>query len=65
MRTREGVSPIYVSPGHRVSFEAALNLTLSVSDGRRIPRPTRDADRFASETKRKLLRSTIRKMNPL
>ena len=59
VRTRDGVSPIYVSPGHRVSFESALNLTLSVSDGRRIPRPTRDADRFASETKRKLLRAQL------
>ncbi len=55
VRTRDNVSPIYVSPGHRVSFPSALELTLSVTDGGRIPRPTRDADRLARETKRKLL----------
>ena len=59
VRTRNGVRPIYVSPGHRVGFESALKLTLSVVDGRRIPRPIRDADRFASETKRQLLLSQL------
>jgi deoxyribonuclease V len=55
LRTRTGVRPIYVSPGHRVSFATAIRLTLSVSDGYRIPRPTRDADHFAGETKKKLI----------
>jgi deoxyribonuclease V len=59
VRTRDSISPIYVSPGHRVGFESALKLTLSVTDGRRIPRPTRDADNFASETKRELLLSQL------
>jgi len=57
VRTRQGVRPVYVSPGNRVSLESALRLTLSVSDGFRIPRPTRDADRFVSEMKRNLLAS--------
>jgi deoxyribonuclease V len=56
LRTRQNVRPIYVSQGHRVSLETAIQLTLAVSDGFRIPRPTRDADHFAGETKRKLLR---------
>lgn len=55
LRTRNGVNPIYLSQGHRVSLASAIRLTLSVTDGRRIPRPTRDADRFAAETKRQLL----------
>jgi len=55
LRTRTGVNPVFVSQGNRVSLETAIRLTLAVSDGYRIPRPTRDADRFASETKRKLL----------
>jgi deoxyribonuclease V len=55
VRTRTGVRPVYVSQGHRVSLETAIRLTLAVSDGFRIPRPTRDADQFASEIKRKLL----------
>jgi deoxyribonuclease V len=55
LRTRTGVNPVFVSQGDRVSLETAIRLTLAVSDGYRIPRPTRDADRFAGETKRKLL----------
>jgi deoxyribonuclease V len=55
LRTRDGVQPIYVSQGHRVSLESAVRFTLQVCSGYRIPRPTRDADHFAGETKRKLL----------
>jgi deoxyribonuclease V len=54
VRTREGVRPMYVSQGHRVSLETAVGMTLRVTDGFRIPRPTREADHFASEVKRKL-----------
>jgi len=38
-----------------VSLESAVRFTLQVCDGYRIPRPTRDADHFASEIKGKLL----------
>jgi deoxyribonuclease V len=55
LRTRTGVRPIYISQGHRVSLESAIQLTLMVTNGFRIPRPTRDADHFAGEIKRKLL----------
>jgi deoxyribonuclease V len=55
VRTRAGVQPIYVSPGHRISLPSAIHWTLRVSDGLRIPRPTRDADRLAAETKRAFL----------
>jgi deoxyribonuclease V len=59
VRTRGGVRPVYVSQGHRVSLETAIRLTQAVADGFRIPRPTRDADHFASETKRKLLADAV------
>jgi deoxyribonuclease V len=59
VRTRRGVRPVYVSQGHRISLESAIRSTLEVSDGFRIPRPTRDADHFASEIKRKLLRGQL------
>jgi deoxyribonuclease V len=55
LRTRAGVKPIYVSQGHRVSLETAIRFTLTVTDGYRIPCPTRDADHFAGETKRNIL----------
>lgn len=56
LRTRDGVRPIYVSQGHRVSLETAIQMTLAVTDGYRIPRPTRDADHCANEIKRKTSR---------
>ena len=52
VRTREGARPVYVSQGHRVSLETAIQLTLHVSDGYRIPRPTREADHYVSALKR-------------
>lgn len=52
LRTRTSVKPIYVSVGHRVSLEHAIELVLAVSDGYRIPRPTRDADHFVGAVKR-------------
>jgi deoxyribonuclease V len=55
VRTRDGVKPVYVSQGNRVSLGTAIRLTLEVSDGFRIPRPTREADHFAGAVKRKLL----------
>ena len=55
VRTRTGVKPIYVSQGHRVSLKTAIRLTLAVNDGYRIPRPTRDADHYAGQIKRKVL----------
>jgi len=57
VRTRDGVKPVYVSQGHRVSLESAIRLTLAVSDGLRIPRPARAADQFVSEVKRKVIRN--------
>jgi len=55
LRTRDGVRPVYISSGHRISLETAIRFTLAVCDGYRIPRPTRSADLYASEIKRKLL----------
>ncbi len=52
LRTREGVKPIYVSPGHRISLARAIEWTQAVSDGYRIPRPTREADHFVEAVKR-------------
>ena len=52
VRTREGTKPIYVSQGHRVSLGRAIELVLAVCDGYRIPRPTREADRWVEQIKR-------------
>jgi deoxyribonuclease V len=52
VRTATGVKPVYVSQGHRVSLARAVELTLAVADGYRIPRPTRDADHFVGALRR-------------
>lgn len=51
LRTRQGVRPVFVSQGHRISLRRAVELTLAVSDGYRIPKPTRDADRWVATAK--------------
>ena len=56
LRTRDGVKLVYVSQGHRVSLESAIRLTIAVTDGVRIPRPTRMADRLVGEVKRALIK---------
>jgi len=51
LRTRVGTKPIYISVGHRVSLESAVKFALAVTDGLRVPRPTREADRFVAKVK--------------
>jgi deoxyribonuclease V len=44
-RAADGTRPVYVSAGHRVDLASALRLTRLVCDGRRLPKPIREADR--------------------
>jgi deoxyribonuclease V len=48
LRTRAGVRPLYVSPGHRVSLATALALVLAATPRYRLPVTTRLAHRLAS-----------------
>jgi len=59
LRTRTDCNPMYISAGHRVSLKTALQLTLSVCDGTRVPRPTREADRYVSRIKRETTRDEV------
>lgn len=52
LRTRKGVRPVFISIGHRVNLEAAVELALACTDGTRIPKPTREADHFVEQLKR-------------
>src|SRR3990172_4894075 len=52
VRTRVGVQPIFVSIGHRVDLQSAIELALACTDGYRIPKPTREADHFVGQLKR-------------
>ena len=46
VRTRDRVKPVYVSVGHRLSVESAVEVVLACSIGYRLPEPTRLADKL-------------------
>jgi deoxyribonuclease V len=48
LRTRSGVSPLYISSGHRVSLETAIHYVLACTTRYRLPETTRWAHRLAS-----------------
>jgi deoxyribonuclease V len=48
------VNPLYVSPGHRVSAETAVDLVAAMCAGYKLPEPTRLADAHADRVKRRL-----------
>lgn len=52
VRTRAGVRPVYVSPGHRVSLEKAIEVVLKTVRGYRLPEPLRRAHLLAAQAKR-------------
>ena len=47
VRTRDGVSPLYVSVGHRIGLERAVELVLATVTRYRLPEPTRVADKLS------------------
>ena len=51
VRTREAVKPVYVSIGHRVSLDAAVEITLACATHYRLPEPTRLADKLVAREK--------------
>ncbi|WP_253444426.1 deoxyribonuclease V [Halomonas sp. Y3] len=48
LRSRVGVKPLFVSPGHRVSLATALRWVVGCLGRTKLPEPTRLADRLAS-----------------
>jgi deoxyribonuclease V len=48
LRSRFGVKPLFVSPGHRVSIASAVEITLACTPKYRLPETTRHAHRLAS-----------------
>jgi deoxyribonuclease V len=48
LRTRKGVKPVFVSPGHRVDLATAVEYTMRCTTRYRLPETTRHAHRLAS-----------------
>ncbi len=47
LRTRTRVKPVFVSIGHRIGLDQAVDLVLNCSSRYRLPEPIRQADRLA------------------
>jgi deoxyribonuclease V len=43
LRTRDGVKPVYVSPGHKMDMETSVKIVLTLCRRYRIPEPLRQA----------------------
>jgi deoxyribonuclease V len=56
LRTRDGVKPVYVSPGHLADFETSTKLVLRCCTKYRLPEPTRLADIEVARYKREILK---------
>jgi deoxyribonuclease V len=52
LRTRQGVKPIYVSIGHQVDLESAVQIVLACLKGYRLPEPIRRAHLLAERTRK-------------
>lgn len=54
INSKSGCNPIYVSVGHRISLETAVNMTLQCITKYRLPEPTRYAHLFATKARLEL-----------
>ncbi len=53
LRTRAGVKPVFVSPGHRADLASAIALVLRLCSRYRLPDPARRAHQLTREIRRK------------
>ncbi|RME01347.1 MAG: endonuclease V, partial [Calditrichaeota bacterium] len=52
LRTRTGVKPVFVSPGHLISIEESLSIVLQAAPRYRLPEPVRLAHLYVNEARR-------------
>lgn len=51
LRTRQGVKPLYVSPGHRIDLASAIRWVMACTTRYRLPETTRQAHHLASHSR--------------
>ncbi len=49
LRSKTNVKPLFISPGHRISHEKALEIVMACLRKHRLPEPTRLADRLSKK----------------
>jgi deoxyribonuclease V len=52
LRTRDGVAPVFVSPGHKISLKQAVEVVLACCTKYRLPEPTRQAHLLVNKMRR-------------
>ncbi len=52
LRTKNKVNPVFISPGHLIDLQTAIDLTLRTDGGYRIPEPTRRAHNLVNALRR-------------
>lgn len=51
LRTRDGVRPLFVSPGHLIDLQTSVSVVLSCVERYRIPKPLREADQASRKAR--------------
>jgi len=51
LRTRDNVSPVFVSPGHKIDLATSMELVLKSCQGYRLPEPTRQAHNLVNKVR--------------
>jgi deoxyribonuclease V len=56
LRTKEGVKPLFVSPGHMITINEAADMVLRCVSSYRLPDPIRRADNLSKKIKREMVK---------
>ncbi len=54
VRTRNRVQPVYISVGHRINLDCAVDWVLRCARGYRLPEPTRQAHQYSNAVRKNL-----------
>ncbi len=57
VRTKDHVAPVIISPGHLITLQESIDLTLACARGYRIPEPTRRAHNLVNQFRRGEIRA--------
>ena len=64
LRTRDGVKPLYISPGHLVDVATSVQVVLATGRGYRLPEPTRIAHIMVTQLRKRREGRTFLRMEP-
>src|SRR5256885_765508 len=53
VRSKNGVQPLFVSPGHRIDLDSSVRVVLGCVRGYRLPEPTRLAHEYVNAARRR------------